>query len=306
MKKIIYLMLMLFVFLTCGCEEVKESVEPRYYHSFFWYNQKPNVDYIFNDAQDVSDEVYNLCSEIFYNLTRYYHLDKPMPSIKFVSSTFIEETNISYDALYYSGTIFLQKDTDIRKVKGTIAHEFCHYLADNGSREGLHIPYDVADSSYLGAYLDEGVTNFLASKLYDTSEQYPLETHVAEMLEKVVGEEALANAYFSSNPESLAEDFNNSLRKFYYTDELEPYTVFMSALDFFSTNLYSASHRSESLVSDMLSAIDTFEEMLLIYGHEKGVVEEQKIIIEKLLLSNKDFKEILVYGTNIFNSFYDY
>lgn len=272
----------------------KESVD---YYSY--YNPSP----IFSEAHNINDEDIDCnpkgeklkedqiqkVSKIFENITNYYGIEKEMPEIRVVTE---EEMNSETGSINVTGKYF--RDMNVIYIvedfeEATVAHEMVHYL----SGEGLIY---VSNGMQFGRLFDEGVTNYLSTRIYEFPEEgycvYELETHQAEMLASIIGEDKLAEAYFSGDITILRDEFNATLRDIYENEivegvELTPFDVYVGCIDAYFMFLSNIEYDTEVIIDYISMEADTIESMMMMYGRQKGKESELKELVKNLIANEE-------------------
>lgn len=272
----------------CSCT----AKEPRFFYdiySFYSVEEFKNSPYKIK-APTASEEELKLIKDIFSKLCEDYNINKELPPVKILTKERAEALwgTTEYGgclAEYNGGTLYLTED-NIQE--GVIAHELCHYLSDNGTYGG--VIYQV-DDIVLGVYLNEGITNYFATREFKHSEYYNVyeyETHVATLLAIIFGEENLKKVFYSGDVTALRDDFNNAVKKYYGTSvvkdtdiEFEPFDAMASCLETYTLSYADAVNEAlhggsdtSLLVSLSLAEAQSIEEMLVFYAKEKGVKKE--------------------------------
>lgn len=304
MKGILPVLLAIATMLLSACSS--EPLKPQYYYADPSLCDTEEEDFEVRYGKPTEKQL-AVCTEVFSSITTFYSLEeKQMPEIRVTTLDLLSKENslsqfAEADAISYKGIIYIAKETfESDDIKAIIAHEMCHALSYNSDdRQGL---YYSKQTVKLGNCFDEGVTNWLSSRVFPYTKEteaeiYLLETHWAEMLSIAFGEENLAKAYFDNDVESLENDFNNALDS-YYPTTLEYEGIQLSIFDVWATTITNADMYSTLMYYynglDKLArdALNSTEETLLFYGREKGVSDEMVSCVKALMDENPFIVEI--------------
>lgn len=267
---------------------------------YTYYNPAPIFDDVQEDSnvaaeqsprgKELDEEQKHQVGEIFERLTEYYGIEKEMPEMRVIS--FEEMNGGTGTAVDMTGRYDKQLNVIYITPKfeeATVAHEMMHYFSGDGLRYTFN-------GKRFGKFFSEGVTNYLSTKLYPFPDEvysiYELETHQAEMLATVIGDDKLAEAYFTGDITSLREDFNSTLSDWYGNViledvELTPFDIYVGCIDAYFMFMTFIDEDTETVIEYISLEADTIESMMLAYGIKKGKSEEQKKLINKLL-QNED------------------
>lgn len=308
MKKLIALTLTLIgMFQLTSCKNNDMHYEDEIYlksnyqeadiNSYYtYYNPAPIFDDVQEDSnvaveqspkgKELDEEQKHQVGEIFERLTEYYGIEKEMPEMRVISS---EEMNGGTGtAVDITGRYDEQLNVIYITPKfkdATVAHEMMHYLSGDGLKY-------TSSGKRFGRAFSEGVTNYLSTKLYKFPAEgysiYELETHQAEMLATVIGDEKLAEAYFTGDITSLREDFNSTLSDWYKNEilqevELTPFDTYVGCIDAYFMFLSNIENDPENIINYISIEADTIESMMLAYGKKKGKENELKEVVHKLI-----------------------
>ena len=292
--------IMMMVLLSgCGSNNLQESDKQveRYSPKYYWQavNTIPKAKETENSEEGIQlkKEYLQICEEIYYNVCKYYNIEKDMPNFYIAQEEHGTSTMNVY-AYCRENTVFVKEElfsTGDDNVKATIAHEIVHYL-------GCLI-YEEHECE-LGNAFNEGVTNYLSTQVYTFPEGtsvYEYETHCAKMIANAYGEEKIRESYFNSNVQNLRDDFNNAVKGSYpeyeeisvenVNKKITSFDVFVNNLEFYLIILNRLQNQDGVSVSEKKSWItkilNSCEEELLFYNQQKGTDGTQ---ITKDLLEN--------------------
>ena len=293
--KVLVAMLLAFVVVlsctACGGREL----EVRYYQAQPWYYEIPDLGESKSDikASKLPSDIKELAVEIYTKVSESYGIEKELPKIALIEENDLRKIlGASEDIPVYgsyvpsSKTVYLTKSFS-EKDAVTLAHEFLHYLSDNGSNRGLiYYKYNKG----FGKYLSEGVTNYLAFLLYpeEVPQNYEFETHIAEQLAVCVGKDVLEKAYFNSDVSALRESVNNLLLDYYHSEDIEGmlldiFDMFCGQVDMYS-NAFIYCDKEVNLFKMAMAMIDSLEEEVLFMGKVIGKNEEQLKILKEYMV----------------------
>ena len=263
------------------------------------------------EASELSEEDTKEVYSMFTDVAKYYGVFKPMPKVMFAKKEDLSELvgGIEREACYTRNdtTIYLSIEDDFSNLsleqKNTIAHEYLHYLSDNGERRGF-IYYSTDAKGYsieYNRFFNEGATEYLAEKFtgYDGDSPYKLHVVLAEQIATVVGEETFEKAYLKSNDEEIRNMFNDNVLPWYKSYEQSE--IIYDAWDSFGCACFP-------LWAGLLDEVDS--EVIDFTAYFVGL-EEEVMFFAKNMDKEKEAKEILskhmqFYGQEIANKLFEY
>jgi len=288
MKKLVVLFVttILLLCILCSCTQQYKH----YYPSPLWIENAESRVFTVKNTSDPSEKQVNECINLFNRLCDYYGITKAMPEIKITTPENLS-VGIGAAAIYSKNCLYLTNTSH----NATITHEMCHYLSDVGTHIGFE--YYLDDTRSTGHYLTEGVTTYLSSKICpyvseDNLSFYEFETHIARLLAVIYGEEQLRKDFFNADISNLRDDFNTALKNVYSSITVDgvkatPFDILSGTLDSFGFCLYEYDPYKSTVFIDSydeaLNFATSIEEMLLLYGKEKGKELEVRLEIESFL-----------------------
>ena len=284
MKKVSAILLVIAMMFTLGSCSRSKSAETKTYS--LPIGSEPN------------EELTKLCSEIYQNVANYYKQEKEMPKIVIISENEmdrvekevfgVESGENDLEAFYWiEADIIYLKATFKEENAHELAHEFIHYLSDNGN-EQIGFEYTI-EPIRVGIPFNEGTTEYLTEKVYPKEKKYEYSSYAFEqMVVKqfilAFGEEKFTQAYFNSSIEELRKDFNNATKNAYENlvlddlGEIDQFDSFMVSLYVcYYYNMYETNMPIENVEEKFSYLLN----ILWYYGDTKGVEEKmQEIFFE--------------------------
>lgn len=311
MKKVIYALLMAIcaIFILTSCEttansisdtasavempEVRENVPSMYYPDIFYYEEGEDSGvYEFSTSSEPNDYIYELANSVFAKVNKYYGIEKSAPNIKIVPNEEFDMLTggVEIFATYKSEdkTIYIKKSFSRRYV-AVLAHEYLHYLSDNGDKQGLKYNNE---NALLAKAFNEGATNYLTIQVFNYPDDtcvYEFETHVAELFATSIGEEKFAKAYFESDIQTLKTEFNQKTQETYPVEEMNGYNfdqfdVLVATLDSYELWLNELGYTGNTVyIEPTMRAVNSVEQTMLYFANQSGKKDEALQIMRKFL-----------------------
>lgn len=300
------LVVLIMLFALVGCNSStdatiakNEANVPRFFNPIPFYPEIVKYEEPDVETVTITSKEQKRFEDIFEALSQGYGINKSSPNLRVISaeSMYRGYGTIEVDAFYteYADTITWVEGT-LSEQESIAAHEVLHYLSDNGEFVGIR--YNICGYS-AGSSLDEGITNLFSTQYFPHQDGlciYEFETEVAELFSIIYGEE-FEKIYFSSNVESLKEDFNKDVQDIYFGIDYEfyngevafltPFDILVGSLNAYTNSLMLIEQNPEEHIVVVMSQVDMITEMMLYYAKANGKEKEVKKSLKEFVKNEK-------------------
>ena len=199
------------------------------------------------NVKEINEFIDILSKDKTINLSNFY---KNLETLKFYRTTTDELYEITGgvgDAAYEYRRNEIYVSLESYKVK-SVYHELFHMASTKKEKNYIYNGYlieDVNNNTDRGRGIDEGYTELLCERYFDTATYYDFERILVKQLEQIVGSDILKNNYFNPNLDALIKE----LSKYSSMEETEE---FISSFDTYTYYMSLSNEGTKEIVQEAL------------------------------------------------------
>lgn len=227
------------------------------------------------NVKEINEFIDTVSKDKTIDLSIFYKNLETLNFYRLSSDELNEITGGSGDAAYEYRRNEIYASQKSYKVR-SIYHELFHMASTKKEKNIIYNGYlieDIDNNMYRGRGINEGYTELLCERYFDTATNYDFERILVKQLEQIVGNDILKNNYFNPNLDALI----NELSKYSSIEETEK---FISSFDTYN---YYMSLSNEGTKETVQEALDNCCSYIFYTYLNKLKINESNDIDELLL-----------------------